>query len=194
MACMCEQLFFWAKFICREKIYISSFFCVQASTHILISTGQNCEWHNRWSCGPIIPSCNWAFTSQWQGSGASLLSTSPHKLVFFILLASGVVFGLAVWGHVHNYERTCAVYKSKCLAFPSNINGVDTYNNTDYKAPVHAVIGMAGFTLDSFSTAVSRPLTLPDLDLLLLWRVLWKPTMWKSSNCDVTNQLVPIEM
>jgi hypothetical protein len=68
------------------------------------------------------------------------------------LLLNGKV-DLAVWGHVHNYERTCAVYKSKCLAFPSNVNGVDTYNNTDYKAPVHAVIGMAGFTLDSFSTA-----------------------------------------
>ncbi|CAM6025197.1 unnamed protein product [Sphagnum balticum] len=68
------------------------------------------------------------------------------------LLLNGKV-DLAVWGHVHNYERTCAVYKSKCLASPSNVNGVDTYNNTDYKAPVHAVIGMAGFTLDSFSTA-----------------------------------------
>ncbi len=101
----------------------------------------------------------------------------PHTSWFFsysllLELCLGWQVDLAVWGHVHNYERTCAVYKSKCLAFPSNINGVDTYNNTDYKAPVHAVIGMAGFTLDSFSTAVSRPLTLPDLDLLLLWRVL----------------------
>jgi hypothetical protein len=101
----------------------------------------------------------------------------PHTSWFFsysllLELCLGWQVDLAVWGHVHNYERTCAVYESKCLAFPSNVNGVDTYNNTDYKAPVHAVIGMAGFTLDSFSTAVSRPLTFPDLDLLLLWRVL----------------------
>jgi len=96
MACMCEQLFFRAKFICREKIYISSFFCVQASTRILISSGHNCEWHNRWICGHIIPSCNWAFTSQWKGSAAPLLSPSPHKLVVFIL-TSGVVFWLAGW-------------------------------------------------------------------------------------------------
>jgi hypothetical protein len=81
----------------------------------------------------------------------------PHISWFFSYSLLELCFGwqvdLAVWGHVHNYERTCAVYKSKCLAFPSNVNGVDTYNNTNYKAPVHAVIGMAGFTLDSFSRA-----------------------------------------
>ncbi|CAK9192348.1 unnamed protein product [Sphagnum jensenii] len=59
---------------------------------------------------------------------------------------------LAVWGHVHNYERTCAVYQSKCLGNPTNTSGIDTYNNTVYTAPVHAVIGTAGFTLDPIST------------------------------------------
>ena len=34
-------------------------------------------------------------------------------------------------------------------------NRVDTYDNSNYKAPVHAIIGMAGFKLDSFSSTVS---------------------------------------
>ncbi|GAB4841322.1 hypothetical protein Ancab_022048 [Ancistrocladus abbreviatus] len=60
---------------------------------------------------------------------------------------------LAMFGHVHNYERTCAVYKDKCLALPKkDATGIDTYDNSDYAAPVQVVIGMAGFTLDSFSS------------------------------------------
>ncbi|KAK9128891.1 hypothetical protein Syun_017688 [Stephania yunnanensis] len=56
---------------------------------------------------------------------------------------------LALWGHVHNYERTCAVYQNECKALPTkDANGIDTYNNSNYSAPVHAVIGMAGFKLD----------------------------------------------
>lgn len=61
---------------------------------------------------------------------------------------------LALWGHVHNYERTCSVYKSQCLAMPTKDgNGIDIYDNSNYKAPVQAVVGMAGFTLDNFSLA-----------------------------------------
>ncbi|GAV76169.1 Metallophos domain-containing protein/Metallophos_C domain-containing protein [Cephalotus follicularis] len=56
---------------------------------------------------------------------------------------------LALFGHVHNYERTCSVYQSECLAMPTKDgNGTDTYDNTNYAAPVQVVIGMAGFTLD----------------------------------------------
>lgn len=33
---------------------------------------------------------------------------------------------------------------------------VDTYDNSNYTAPVHAVIGMAGFKLDDFSQNVRR--------------------------------------
>lgn len=33
-------------------------------------------------------------------------------------------------------------------------SGIDTYDNTNYSAPVHAVIGMAGFTLDKFPSEV----------------------------------------
>lgn len=59
---------------------------------------------------------------------------------------------LVLFAHVHNYERTCALYAGKCKAKPvKDGNGIDTYDNTDYTAPVHAVIGMAGFTLDKFA-------------------------------------------
>ncbi|KAG6415530.1 hypothetical protein SASPL_122942 [Salvia splendens] len=59
---------------------------------------------------------------------------------------------LVLFGHVHNYERTCAVYKEECRGMPTkDSNGVDTYHNSNYTAPVHAVIGMAGFELDSFT-------------------------------------------
>ncbi|KAL2478392.1 putative inactive purple acid phosphatase 27 [Forsythia ovata] len=67
-----------------------------------------------------------------------------------LLLANKV--DLVLFGHVHNYERTCAVYKRQCKAMPKkDENGIDTYDNTNYSAPVHAVIGMAGFSLDGFS-------------------------------------------
>lgn len=59
----------------------------------------------------------------------------------------------AVWGHVHNYERTCAVYNGTCLGLPTKDSaGIDTYNNAAYKAPVHAVIGTAGFLLNDAPT------------------------------------------
>ncbi|KAB1216264.1 putative inactive purple acid phosphatase 27 [Morella rubra] len=60
---------------------------------------------------------------------------------------------LVLSGHVHNYERTCAVYQGQCLAMPTkDANGVDTYDNSNYNAPIQVVIGMAGFTLDNFTT------------------------------------------
>ena len=37
---------------------------------------------------------------------------------------------VALWGHHHSYQRTCAVYQQKC--------------RSDGHAPVHVVIGMAG--------------------------------------------------
>ncbi|TYH32802.1 hypothetical protein ES332_D13G015200v1 [Gossypium tomentosum] len=58
---------------------------------------------------------------------------------------------LVLFGHVHNYERTCSIYKSECLAMPEkDKNGIDTYDNTNYTAPVQAIVGMAGFSLDKF--------------------------------------------
>ena len=35
-------------------------------------------------------------------------------------------------------------------------NGIDTYDHSNYSAPVQAVIGMAGFTLDKFPDNVSK--------------------------------------
>ncbi|KAJ7005106.1 inactive purple acid phosphatase 27 [Populus alba x Populus x berolinensis] len=67
---------------------------------------------------------------------------------------------LALFGHVHNYERTCSVYQSNCLAMPTkDRNGVDTYDHSNYSAPVQAVIGMAGFSLTKFSKPGSWSLT-----------------------------------
>lgn len=64
---------------------------------------------------------------------------------------------LVLFGHVHNYERTCSVYQNKCKAIPiKDQKGVDTYDNRNYSAPVHAVIGMAGFALDKFSNNVTN--------------------------------------
>uniref|UniRef100_A0A7N0ZYC7 Purple acid phosphatase C-terminal domain-containing protein n=1 Tax=Kalanchoe fedtschenkoi TaxID=63787 RepID=A0A7N0ZYC7_KALFE len=66
-----------------------------------------------------------------------------------LLLANKV--DLALFGHVHNYERTCAVYRGKCVGMPvKDKTGIDTYNSSNYTAPVHAIIGMAGFKLDKF--------------------------------------------
>jgi len=71
---------------------------------------------------------------------------------------------LVLFGHVHNYERTCSVFQNECKAMPTkDKNGMDTYDGRNYSAPVHAVIGMAGFTLDKFSNNViipSQPSTL----------------------------------
>lgn len=62
---------------------------------------------------------------------------------------------LALFGHVHNYERSCAIYDGKCKAMPTtDENGGATYDNSNYSAPVQAVIGMAGFTLDNFTNDV----------------------------------------
>ncbi|PKA56335.1 putative inactive purple acid phosphatase 24 [Apostasia shenzhenica] len=62
---------------------------------------------------------------------------------------------LVLFGHVHNYERTCAIYQNECKAMPAkDKDGLDFYNNSNYTAPVHVIIGMAGFTLDGFAKQV----------------------------------------
>ncbi|XP_050386634.1 probable inactive purple acid phosphatase 27 [Argentina anserina] len=72
-----------------------------------------------------------------------------------LLLASKV--DLALFGHVHNYERTCSVYKSKCKKMPSkNEDGIDTYDHNNYSAPVQAIIGMAGYSLDEFPGGINN--------------------------------------
>ncbi|KAH7415902.1 hypothetical protein KP509_14G065200 [Ceratopteris richardii] len=67
------------------------------------------------------------------------------------LLLRGQV-DLVLWGHVHNYERTCAVFQGRCLQFPAkDSDGVDVYESDPYIAPIHTVIGMGGFLLDGFN-------------------------------------------
>ncbi|KAK4592122.1 hypothetical protein RGQ29_016566 [Quercus rubra] len=70
-----------------------------------------------------------------------------------LLLANKV--DLVFFGHIHNYERTCSIYQQECKAMPTkDRNGIDTYDHSNYSAPVHAVIGMAGFSLDKFTNDV----------------------------------------
>ncbi|GAB2298933.1 hypothetical protein Dimus_033009 [Dionaea muscipula] len=66
-----------------------------------------------------------------------------------LLLSSKV--DLVLFGHVHNYERTCGVYEGKCKAMPvKGADGIDKYDHSNYASPVQAVIGTAGFSLDNF--------------------------------------------
>lgn len=58
---------------------------------------------------------------------------------------------MVLFGHVHNYERTCTVYEGTCKGMPTkDKDEIDTYDSKTYTAPVHALIGMAGFKLDQF--------------------------------------------
>ncbi|KAJ4979941.1 hypothetical protein NE237_010721 [Protea cynaroides] len=70
-----------------------------------------------------------------------------------VLVANKV--DLVLFGHVHNYERTCSINEGTCKATPlRDGKGIDTYDHNNYKAPVHAIIGMAGFMLDDFNATV----------------------------------------
>lgn len=94
----------------------------------------------------------------YSSSHGSLIPNVDNNFVQAVepLLLSNKV-DLVLFGHVHNYERTCAVYQGNCKAMPTKDgNGIDTYDNTNYQAPVHAVIGMAGFSLDSFPSTASN--------------------------------------
>jgi hypothetical protein len=79
--------------------------------------------------------------------------TKLHQSFTFSIINFQV--DLALWGHVHNYERTCAVYQGRCLLLPSKENGIDLYKSDSYRAPVHVVVGMGGFQLDAFAEVVS---------------------------------------
>lgn len=88
-------------------------------------------------------------------SSPGLLNTDNNfiEAVEPLLLKNKV--DLVLFGHVHNYERTCSIYQNECKAMPiKDQNGVDTYDNRNYTAPVHVIIGMAGFKLDKFSDKV----------------------------------------
>ncbi|GAB4854325.1 hypothetical protein Ancab_022912 [Ancistrocladus abbreviatus] len=85
--------------------------------------------------------------------GLAIFNCDPRfvKAVEPLLAANKV--DMAMFGHVHNYERTCAIYQGKCLAMPGkDSNGIDTYDLSNYTAPVQVIFGMAGFTLDGFTS------------------------------------------
>ncbi|XP_072975240.1 probable inactive purple acid phosphatase 27 [Typha angustifolia] len=85
-----------------------------------------------------------------------LPSVDPDFLKSVEPLLMNYKVDLVLFGHVHNYERTCAVYRKECLGIPrKDDGGVDTYNNNNYTAPVHVIVGMAGFTLDKFPDKVA---------------------------------------
>ncbi|KAG8656700.1 hypothetical protein MANES_04G164100v8 [Manihot esculenta] len=95
------------------------------------------------------------FTGHRPMYSSDLLSVDPTFVAFVEPLLQQYKVDLVFFGHVHNYERSCSVYRAKCLAMPTkDTNGVETYDHNNYKAPVHAIIGMAGFTLDNFSEIV----------------------------------------
>ncbi|KAI4372849.1 hypothetical protein MLD38_011033 [Melastoma candidum] len=88
-------------------------------------------------------------------SSPGIFNVDDHfvKAVEPLLLENKV--DLVLFGHVHNYERTCSVYQGECKAMPKkDASGIDVYNNSRYAAPVQVVIGMAGFSLDGFKNEV----------------------------------------
>merc|ERR1711964_704792 len=54
---------------------------------------------------------------------------------------------LALWGHVHNAQVTCPVFKGKCV--PEKTPGV-------WAAPIHAVIGNGGNQITEFPPEESQ--------------------------------------
>lgn len=108
----------------------------RSRTPWLVFTGHR-PMYSSWVGNPVLPSVDDKFVD----------------VVEPLLMANKV--DLVLFGHVHNYERTCAVYQKQCKAMPSkDLNGIDTYDQRNYTAPIHSIIGMAGFSLDNFSNSV----------------------------------------
>jgi hypothetical protein len=85
-------------------------------------------------------------TYDWPGTGkfgdqafGEVMKESLEKLLY------DYDVDLALWGHVHLYERTCPIYQYNCVG-----------NYSDPGAPIHAVIGMAGMYL-SYTTVMPQP-------------------------------------
>nr|CAB3474537.1 unnamed protein product [Digitaria exilis] len=50
---------------------------------------------------------------------------------------------------------TCAVYQGNCNGMPTkDANGIDVYDSSNYTAPIHAIVGAGGFSLDNFPKIV----------------------------------------
>ncbi|KAK3001823.1 hypothetical protein RJ639_022452 [Escallonia herrerae] len=135
-------------------------FTIISTEHDWSNNSEQYDWMNKDMAGIDRSRTPWlVFTGHRpmysSSDGLGSVDSNFVQAVEPLLLANKV--DLVLFGHVHNYERTCAVYQRQCLGMPKkDANGVDTYNNTNYKAPVHAVIGMAGFSLDKFPAGVSH--------------------------------------
>ncbi|XP_071937554.1 probable inactive purple acid phosphatase 27 [Coffea arabica] len=138
-------------------------FTVISTEHDWTKNSEQYNWMNKDMAAVDRSKTPWlVFTGHrpmYSSNGGSVIIPSVDKkfvqAVEPLLLANKV--DLALFGHVHNYERTCAVYRSDCKAMPKkDKNGIDTYDNSNYSAPVHAVIGMAGFTLDESPSNADR--------------------------------------
>ncbi|KAK9283328.1 hypothetical protein L1049_011567 [Liquidambar formosana] len=133
-------------------------FTVMSTEHDWTENSEQYEWMKKDMASIDRSNTPWLiFTGHrsMYSSVGGLLGIDDHfvEAIEPLLLANEV--DLALFGHVHNYERTCAVYQKECKAMPvKDENGIDTYNNNNYSAPVQAVIGVAGFTLDSFPSRV----------------------------------------
>ncbi|XP_024356761.1 nucleotide pyrophosphatase/phosphodiesterase isoform X2 [Physcomitrium patens] len=65
---------------------------------------------------------------------------------------------IAMYGHVHQYERTCPVYESQCVSSEK-----DYYSGT-FNATIHIVTGGGGASLASFTTLNTTWSTVKDFD------------------------------
>ncbi|KAL9421070.1 hypothetical protein AB3S75_038601 [Citrus x aurantiifolia] len=127
-------------------------FTVMSTEHDWSENSEQYEWMKKDMASVDRSKTPWLIFSGHRPMYSSLSSSVNNKFVDAVepLLLDNKV-DLALFGHVHNYERTCSVYKQSCLAMPTkDANGIDTYDHSNYSAPVQAVIGMAGFTLDKF--------------------------------------------
>ncbi|KAH9774261.1 Purple acid phosphatase [Citrus sinensis] len=127
-------------------------FIVMSTEHDWSENSEQYEWMKKDMASVDRSKTPWLIFAGHRPMYSSLSSSVNNKFVDAVepLLLDNKV-DLALFGHVHNYERTCSVYKQSCLAMPTkDANGIDTYDHSNYSAPVQAVIGMAGFTLDKF--------------------------------------------
>lgn len=120
-----------------------------------------------------VDSTNWAVPDGDQPV-ARLLRDNLEDL----LMAAKVDF--AWWGHHHSSQRTCPVYRERC---------VDAQDASDgYRAPVHLIIGMAGAGL-SQNTAPARPdwLDFVDVDVHGYLRVVVNATVFAVDYVNVAD-------
>ncbi|KAB1223699.1 putative inactive purple acid phosphatase 1 [Morella rubra] len=133
----------------------------EASVHFtVISTEHN------WSVGLANESYLLSYiVSQYNWMAANMASVDRSKTPWLVFMGHrpmytssnpttsvDPLFVAAVEPLLLQYKRTCAVYQGQCLAMPTkDANGTDTYDNTNYSAPVQAIIVMAGFSLDNFT-------------------------------------------